>query len=83
MAPTLRAKLRVSEILLQKDPDGKISQERVKLSAVYGEPGTENAQWSKWTPSANFEIYINNPEAMGKLSAGHEYFVDFTPAETA
>jgi hypothetical protein len=75
--------MRVSEVLLSKTDDGSINQERVKLSAVYGQEGTENAQWSKWTPSATFEIYINNPSAMGKLSAGHEYFVDFTPAEAA
>ena len=52
----------------------------MKLSAVYGTGETENAKWTKWTPSASFDIQINNPDAMGKLSKGHEYFVDFTPA---
>ncbi len=81
MPPMLRCKMRVSEVLHTKDADGSTSQERVKLSAVYGKEGTENAQWSKWTPGAEFSIHINNPEAMGKLSKGHEFFVDFTPAE--
>jgi hypothetical protein len=72
--------MRVTEVLHCKEPDGTTNQERVKLAAVYGPEGSENRQWSKWTPSANLEIYINNPEAFNKLSAGHEFFVDFTPA---
>jgi len=79
--PVIRCKMRVQEVLLVKDVDGSIHQERVKLSAVYGKEGTDNAQWSKWTPSANFDIWINNPEAFGKLSTGHEFYVDFTPAK--
>lgn len=78
--PVLRCKMRVSEVTQVKENDGSISQERVKLQAVYGAEGTDNAQWSKWTPNASFEIYINNPQAFGHLSSGHEYFVDFTPA---
>jgi len=70
--------MKVQEVTHVKDAVGNTTQERVKLSAVYGPDGTENAKWSKWTPSANFEIYINNPEAMNKLSSGHEFFVDFT-----
>lgn len=75
----LRCKMRVNEVLQSKKADGSIDFERVKLSAVSGNDGSENGQWSKWTPSANFEIQINNPAAFGKLSQGHEFFVDFTP----
>ena len=78
MAPVLRCKMRVNEVVHVKDSDGKTSQERVKLSAVYGEG--ENAQWSKWTPSASFDIAINNPDAFNKLASGHEFYVDFTHA---
>lgn len=77
--PTLRCKVRVSEVLHSKNADGTTNQERVTLQAVYGPEGSENASWSKWTPSASFSLFINNPEAFGKLSAGHEFFVDFTP----
>jgi hypothetical protein len=72
--------MKVTEVLLSKADDGSVDQERVKLYAVYG--GTEeNKQWAKYTPSATFEIYINNPAAMNKLSKGHEFYVDFTPCE--
>jgi len=73
--------MKVEQVLHSKNADGTTGQEQVKLGAVYGSEGSENAEWSKWTPSANFEIYINNPSAMGKLSKGHEFFVDFTPVE--
>lgn len=81
MNPTVRCKMRVNSVMHLKGDDGSTTQEIVKLSAVYGKEGDENHQWSKWTPSANFEIYINNPEAMNKLSSGHEFYVDFTPCK--
>ena len=79
MSPVLRCKMRVAEVVHVKNADGTTSQERVKLSAVYGPEGTENSQWSKWTPSASFEVCINNPKAFNQLANGHEFFVDFTP----
>lgn len=79
--PTLRCKLHVTEVLASKDNNGAIEQERVKLQAVINNT-PENKEWSRWTPSATFEIWINNPEAFGKLSRGHEFFVDFTPVAT-
>jgi hypothetical protein len=78
----LRAKLRVSEVLHRKDADGETSMEIVKLQAVYStDENSENKQWSTWTPSASFEMQINNPNAFGKLSSGHEFYVDFIPCE--
>lgn len=75
----VRAKMRVTQVNQSIDAGGKVESETVTLCAVYGDKGTENAEWSKWTPSANFTIQINNPGAMGKLSKGHEFFVDFIP----
>jgi hypothetical protein len=73
--------MRVDQVLHVKNADGTTNQEQVKLRAVYGEEGSPNAEWSKFTPSANFEIFINNPRAFNQLSQGHEFFVDFTPTE--
>ena len=83
MDSAVRCKMRVTEVLQSLNSQGTIDQERVKLTAVYGQGDTENATWAKYTPSANFEIYINNPEAMGKLSKGGEFYVDFTPVKHA
>jgi hypothetical protein len=71
--------MRVDEVLRSFDAGGSAIQERVKLRAVYAERG-ENAQWSKYTPMASFEIHINNPAAFGALTKDHEFYVDFTPA---
>lgn len=76
----LRCKMRVTEVAHIKDSNGNTEQERVQLNAVYGDT-EENKQWSKWTPSASFVITINNPDAIGKLSSGREYFVDFIPVK--
>ena len=63
--------------------DGAKYAESVSLYAVYGQDGSANAEWSTATPSAQFQLFISNPAAWGKLEPGKEYFVDFTPAEAA
>lgn len=80
MGALLRCKLRVVEVTHEMNADGSVNQERVKLCAVMGKEG-DNAEWSRWTPYADFSIGISNPAAFNKLSKGHEFYVDFTPAE--
>lgn len=76
----LRAKMNVIEVTHSLNADGSTDQEKVKLQAVYT-GSDENREWAKYTPSANFEIWINNKAAFNKLSKGHEFYVDFIPAE--
>lgn len=76
----LRCKMRVAEVSHVKDSSGKTESERLILVAVYGDT-EENKQWSKWTPNANFTLTISNPDAIGKVSSGHEYFVDLIPVK--
>jgi hypothetical protein len=52
--------------------------EEVTLQAVMGE---ENKPWSKYTPSGELRMTINNPEAFAQFGVGKDYFIDFTPAE--
>jgi len=60
--------------------DGEPFQESVRLHAVYGKDGTDNAHWAKATPGASFDITISNPDAIGLLIQGCDYYVDFIPA---
>lgn len=53
---------------------------QVKLAAVYGKDGSENASWSKYTPAGSIELSITNPDAYEQFKVGAEYYVDFTPA---
>ncbi len=80
MDKLMRCKMRVQAVTRNINGDGKTEDEIVKLCAVAGNSDA-NKDWAQWTPSANFEIQINNPEAFGKLSKGYEFYVDFTPAE--
>lgn len=79
MKAVLRAKMRVQEVTQRMNEQGLPEQEHVKLTAVYGDGDSENAEWSKWTPYASFEIHINNEQAFGTLATGHEFYVDFIP----
>lgn len=78
MSAILRCKMRVLNVTHNKAADGSTENEQVTLTAVCSDT-PENKEWSKWTPSGSFSITINNPGAFGKLSKGHEFFVDFTP----
>lgn len=82
MSSIMRCKMRVESVKHVKKSDGSTESEEVQLRAVY-EGSEENKQWSKWTPSASFLITINNPDAIGKLSSGHEFYVDFTACASA
>jgi hypothetical protein len=77
----LRLKMSVSTVKRIADGQGLIISEEISLSAVYGPEGSPNAQWSKWTPSAQLSMTVNNPEAFGKLLPGQFMFVDLTPCE--
>ena len=82
-AAALRCKLRVNSVKHLVDSHGDTTAEEIELNAVYGDAGTENAQWSKYTPSASFKMHISNPNAFGVLKVGGEYYVDITPVPAA
>lgn len=57
-----------------------VGQKNIKLTAVYGN-GTENKEWSKFTPCGNISINITNPDAYNQFSVGSEYLVNFEKVE--
>ncbi len=57
----------------------QIDAEEIALSAVHGNTGTINAEWSKYTPSAHLTMYVTNPGAFGKVTPGQFFFVDLIP----
>ena len=80
-ARAIRCKVRVGEVLRRMNAEGDVISEEVTLQAVASsDPDSDNFKWSKATPSAQFKITISNPAAMGALTSGHEFYVDFTPA---
>lgn len=75
--PVLVAKMFISSVQEFHSAEGKQS-ERLELSAVHGDKGTVNAQWSKWTPSGQLGLTVNNPEAFGRVKPGN-YKVQLVP----
>lgn len=78
MSAVLRMKASVQSIKRVADSEDKVSQEEVRLQAVYSS-SEENKQWCKWTPHINFDFTISNPDAFGKLRVGQSVFIDITP----
>ncbi len=60
----------------------KIEGGEVRFFTVYEDPAkdTENARFTKATPSGEIRLAIDNPAAIAAFEAGKEYYVDFTPA---
>jgi len=77
---TMRAKLKVTNVVSHP------SAERISFGAVYKETGyppdgsDEDNTFAKWTPSADLNMTITNPDLIGKFAIGDKFYVDFTPA---
>lgn len=74
----VRAKFRVTAI---KSTVGYNTAQK-ELSHVTLNPVTDDANksWSKWTPTGQLEMQINNPAALEQFKLGQCYFLDFTEA---
>lgn len=72
---TVRAKMRVESVV--SDGNGT----SVRLSAVYSpDPDSENAQFSKYTPSASLQMIISAGRAAELFEGGGEFYVDIARA---
>lgn len=78
----LRLKMMVNTVKTVHDQEGEPYQQELALSAVYSNsPGSANAQWSKWTPSARLEMSVSNTAAFNKLRPGQFVYVDLIPTD--
>lgn len=81
----VRAKFKVESVQEHRNSSdgdaGPVTGQDITFSAVYGEDGSANAEWSKWTPSGQLRMYVTNERVFGEFEAGREYYLDFTPAD--
>jgi hypothetical protein len=70
---TIRAKFKCVEETRTAYGEGR----KLKFSAVYDPDLAEDRSFSKYTPSANLEMHVDNPNAA--FEVGADYYVDFTP----
>jgi hypothetical protein len=84
---TMRAKLLVQSVAIQKDDKDQTVLEAVRFCGVtksdgYDELGLdEDNTYAKYSPDAEFKVTILNPALFGKFQYGQKYYVDFIPAE--
>lgn len=76
----ITARMYVAESTRVGYPNGGTAPaEKIKLAAVYSsDPADPNFSYSQATPSASFELYINNPDAIGQLEPGKTYDIAIT-----
>jgi hypothetical protein len=84
----MRAKVRVSSVNAFENSNNEKVSENLTFNAVaaseYPADGSdENNSYARWTPTASFEIAIQNPALFGTFAVGQEYYVDFEPAAAA
>ena len=54
---------------------------KIKLCMVYpNDDCPENQEYFEASPFGNFEITIQNPDAVKDIEVGKDYYVDITPA---
>ena len=75
----MRAKLVISSITRNEDNGETLKMIAVSKFDGYGDDGLdENNTYAKFSPSADFEIYITNPALHGKFEPDQQYYADFT-----
>lgn len=82
--PVMRAKLQVTGV---EQGEGQLDLTMVavggdSVQGGYPEDGAdEDNSYSRWTPSADLRICIQNPALYGKFEVGQKFYVDFSGAE--
>ena len=83
---TMRAKLNIGFVYVDKDKEGNTIGETLKFHGVpkpkYDPDGLdEDNTFAKFSPAADLSIRVSNPALFGKFQAGQTFYVDFTPAQ--
>ncbi len=77
----MRAKLQVSTVT-QHSGGETVKFHAVAKNGQYPDDGSdEDNTFAKFSPSADFEIYIANPALFGKFKPGQKFYADFTEAQ--
>lgn len=74
----MRAKMRLTAEKIYADSVAS-GAKVYTFQAQYSDSKEDNS-FAKYTPSAKFEMTIDNPEVQAQLKLGETYYVDFTPA---
>ena len=79
--PKMRAKMIIDSVEPNADDSETLRFRAVCKEDGYDEKGLdENNTFSTFTPSADLNMVINNPDLVGKFEPGESYYLDFTKA---
>lgn len=76
--PEMRAKMKVSSV--EATEYGEV----IKAAPVcgdkpFGEKGeSEDNTYARFTPCGSLSLTVNNPNLLGKIKPGQQFYVDFT-----
>jgi len=74
-----RCKYRVDSVTVENDGEAR----DVRMSACVDKDG-DNVDWSRWTPSGSFQMWVTNTDAFPKIDAlkyGDLFYIDLSPVE--
>ena len=78
----MRAKARVINVIQHNEECEEIHFIGVTPEDGYPEDGTdENNTYARWTPHFDLSMTIQNPNLIGKIKHGDEFYIDFTKVE--
>lgn len=76
----MRAKLQIESVTTRQGNESIKFHAVCKSGGYTGDGSDEDNTFARFSPSANLEIAITNPDLLGKFKPGEKYYVDFTPA---
>ena len=80
MSEKMRAKMVIDRIV-RHDHAVETLHFRAVCASSYPQDGSdENNTYAKFSPSADLELTVSNPDLIGKFNPGESYYLDFTPA---
>lgn len=80
----MRAKMQVASVTKFGDPVTQINLTFAAVAKNSGYPADgsdEDNTYSKYTPSAELQMTIQNPALLDKFQEGQKFYVNFTPVE--
>lgn len=78
---TMRAKMVISSVAAGTTSESLGFRAVCKSDGYPADGKDENNSFATWTPMANLNMTVTNPDLLGKFKVGDTFYVDFTPAE--
>lgn len=79
----MRCKVKITEVTLDENCDQITAVPVCKPGGYPADGSDEDNTFSIFTPSGEFKLTITNPELLSIYRPGQQFYVDWTPVDTA